>query len=105
MTKIQDNGKFSICIIVINLTICFNINIFPFYFRWTPDTGGANIPALNNLLDNWNVTLGDTVYHGNFKLGDHDMYYASGTSIVKFPLELGVVVTSTLIDQGHEVSS
>ncbi|XP_026479384.1 LOW QUALITY PROTEIN: membrane-bound transcription factor site-1 protease-like [Ctenocephalides felis] len=72
---------------------------------WTPDTGGANIPALNNLLSNWNVTLGDTVYHGYFKLGDHNMYYASGTSIINFPLDSGVVVTSSLIDQGQVLLS
>lgn len=50
------------------------------------------------------MTLGDTVYHGYFKLGDHNMYYASGTSIINFPLDSGVVVTSSLIDQGQAVS-
>ena len=31
---------------------------------WVPDTGGANIPALNDLLAGWGIALGDTVVEG-----------------------------------------
>ena len=66
---------------------------------WMPDTGGANIPALNDLMAPWGMALSDDVYEGEFTLGDHEMYYASGSSIAKFPID-GIVVTQTLKDQG-----
>ncbi|XP_035678270.1 membrane-bound transcription factor site-1 protease-like isoform X1 [Branchiostoma floridae] len=69
---------------------------------WMPDTGGANVPALNDLMYPWNMAFSDQVYEGDFTLGDHDMYYASGSSIAKFP-EDGIMITQTLKDQGNEV--
>nr|CAD7194247.1 unnamed protein product [Timema douglasi] len=67
---------------------------------WMPDTGGANIPALNDLLSSWGIALGDRVFEGDFMFGDHDMYYASGTSIARFPKD-GIVITHILKDQAH----
>ncbi|KAF6078606.1 membrane bound transcription factor peptidase, site 1 [Phyllostomus discolor] len=69
---------------------------------WMPDTGGANIPALNELLSVWNMAFSDGLYEGDFTLASHDMYYASGCSIAKFP-EDGMVITQTFKDQGLEV--
>ena len=69
---------------------------------WMPDTGGSNIPDLNDLLASWGIEFGDRVFEGNFKLNDHDMYYASGTSIRKFPKE-GLVISANLHDQGAQV--
>ncbi|CAG5132157.1 unnamed protein product, partial [Candidula unifasciata] len=69
---------------------------------WMPDTGGANIPALNDLLAPLGMAFSDTVYEGDFRIGDHDMYYASGTSILKFPDD-GLILTETLKNQGFEV--
>lgn len=66
-----------------------------------PDTGGANVPALNDLLSSWSIALGDQVYEGEYTLGDHVGYFASGTTIVRFPSS-GVVVTLPLKDQGKE---
>ncbi|XP_013785055.1 membrane-bound transcription factor site-1 protease-like [Limulus polyphemus] len=71
---------------------------------WMPDTGGANVPALNDLLSPWGISLSDKVYEGDFTLGDHEMYYASGTSISRFPTE-GRIITRTLNNQGFEVIS
>ncbi|XP_047649035.1 membrane-bound transcription factor site-1 protease isoform X2 [Phacochoerus africanus] len=65
---------------------------------WMPDTGGANIPALNELLSVWNMGFSDGLYEGDFTLANHDMYYASGCSIAKFP-EDGIVITQTFKDQ------
>ncbi|XP_055692717.1 membrane-bound transcription factor site-1 protease isoform X1 [Lutzomyia longipalpis] len=71
---------------------------------WMPDTGGANVPALNELLREFNVTLGDRVSEGYFAMGDHSMYYASGTSLVKFPQTPGsIVIERDLYDQGQEI--
>ncbi|XP_023562560.1 membrane-bound transcription factor site-1 protease isoform X3 [Octodon degus] len=69
---------------------------------WMPDTGGANIPALNELLSVWNMGFSDGLYEGEFALANHDMYYASGCSIARFP-EDGIVITQTFKDQGLEV--
>ncbi|XP_050684015.1 membrane-bound transcription factor site-1 protease isoform X2 [Leptidea sinapis] len=71
---------------------------------WIPETGGANVPALNDLLSMFQVALGDRVFEGTFKLGGHSMYYASGTHIHSFP-EHGVLVTAKLQDQGHQIMS
>ncbi|XP_050396545.1 membrane-bound transcription factor site-1 protease [Patella vulgata] len=69
---------------------------------WMPDTGGANIPAINDLLSPLGMAFSDQVLEGDFSMGDHDMYYASGTSIARFP-DAGVLVTHTLKNQGYEV--
>lgn len=37
-----------------------------------PDTGGANIPALNELLSVWNMGFSDSLYEGEFALANHD---------------------------------
>jgi hypothetical protein len=37
-----------------------------------PDTGGANIPALNELLSVWNMGFSDGLYEGEFALASHD---------------------------------
>ncbi len=37
-----------------------------------PDTGGANIPALNDLLAPWSVAFSDDVFEGDFTIGDHE---------------------------------
>ena len=49
-----------------------NFHIFVCLCRqwWMPDTGGANIPALNELLAPWGMAFGDNVFEGEFKLVD-----------------------------------
>lgn len=39
---------------------------------WMPDTGGANIPALNELLSVWSMGFSDGLYEGEFTLANHD---------------------------------
>lgn len=69
---------------------------------WRPETGGSNIPAINNLLKSWNISFGDLVFEGDFKLGGHEMYYASGSSITSFPAD-GILIRRHLNDQGKEI--
>lgn len=70
---------------------------------WMPDTGGANIPALNELLGGFGIALGDRVLEGYYAMGDHSMYYASGASIVRWPRVNGtILVERPLHDQGAE---
>lgn len=75
---------------------------FRFYFRWLPETGGANLPALNNLLKPLGIAFGDTVLEGNFDLGEHTIYYASGTHITRFPAD-GYLIYRPLNDQGETI--
>lgn len=66
---------------------------------WMPNTGGSNIPALNDLLSTWSIAFGDGVYDGPFNMEDRSMYFASGSSLVRFPEE-GIVIGKKLKDQG-----
>ncbi|KAB2071985.1 hypothetical protein ES319_A08G260500v1 [Gossypium barbadense] len=52
---------------------------------WTPVTGGANIPALNDLLAPFGIAFGDKILNGDFSIDDEQSRYASGTDIVRFP--------------------
>lgn len=52
---------------------------------WTPSTGGANIPALNDLLAPFGIAFGDTILNGPFSLGGERAQYASGTDLLRFP--------------------
>ena len=52
---------------------------------WTPVTGGANIPALNDLLAPFGIAFGDRILNGDFKVKYDRSRYASGSNIVKFP--------------------
>lgn len=66
---------------------------------WVPNTGGSNIPALNDLLSSWSIAFGDRVYDGAYSMQDRSMYFGSGSVLVRFPHE-GVVVAKKLKDQG-----
>lgn len=68
------------------------------------DSGGANIPALNDLLGEFGIALGDTVYEGYFSMGDQGMYYASGSSLINFPQDnSSILIERDLHDQGKEI--
>ena len=49
-----------------------------------PDTGGANIPALNDLLAPWSIAFSDDVYEGDFTMGDHDSEFSYCHTRVQF---------------------
>lgn len=87
-----------------NVTVMKKVKFFDENTRqwWMPDTGGANIPALNDLLSSWDIVLGDSVYDGDYSLAKQTVTYASGTHIVRFPTN-GVVLGATLLDQGSEI--
>jgi membrane-bound transcription factor site-1 protease len=52
---------------------------------WDAVTGGANLPALNLLLAMFNISFSDSVYRGRFFAGGQSSYFATGTSIGRFP--------------------
>ena len=76
----------------------FQVNFYDENTRqwWVPITGGANIPALNELMSTWGIAFGDTVLEGDFTLGSHDMNFASGAGIIRFPDDGVVIVPPTL---------
>lgn len=75
-----------------------------FLHRWVPDTGGSNIPALNELLRDFSIELGDSVLEGYFSMLDHRMYYASGANLIQFPQgNDSIIIERELHDQGREV--
>lgn len=97
--KTQDNGNFWYIISYSYFTVFSN-------FRWMPDTGGSNIPALNELLREFGIALSESVLEGYFDMGSHGMYYASGTSLIRFPQTEGaIIIERDLHDQGLEVRS
>uniref|UniRef100_A0A182W9D4 Membrane-bound transcription factor site-1 protease n=1 Tax=Anopheles minimus TaxID=112268 RepID=A0A182W9D4_9DIPT len=72
---------------------------------WMPDTGGANVPALNDLLREFGIALGDRVADGYFDMRDHRMYYASGANIVRFPIGEGtILIERDLLDEGLAIT-
>lgn len=64
---------------------------------WFPETGGANIPALNELLGMWKMEFGASVYSGIFRFLGDTIKYSSGTSIARFPAG-GTVFAASLED-------
>ncbi len=56
-------------------TLKLMFNLFCYRQWWMPDTGGSNIPALNELLAPWGMAFGDNVFEGEFKLLDHKCKY------------------------------
>lgn len=87
-----------------NTTIMQKVQFFNENTRqlWRPETGGSNIPAINSLLKPWNISFGDLVFEGDFTLGSHEMYYASGSSITSFPTD-GIVIKRNINNQGKEI--
>ena len=47
--------------------------------------GGANVPALNDLLGPFGIALGDAVLEGDTTLEPDKQHFASGTHIQRFP--------------------
>ncbi|CAD7699725.1 unnamed protein product [Ostreobium quekettii] len=69
--------------------------------HWTPATGGANIPALNVLLEDFGIAFGDKVLSGNFELAKQTVRFASGANIARFP-EGGFVHSFKLSDKSGD---
>jgi len=66
---------------------------------WLPDTGGANVPALNDLMKSWGVQFSNKIYEGNFKIRNKIVSYRSGTSLSHFPDKGLVIYADKLNDQ------
>ncbi|EFO21098.2 hypothetical protein LOAG_07390 [Loa loa] len=69
---------------------------------WEPETGGTNLPALNDLLKEWNISLSAHVLDGFATIGQIPVKYLSGTSISNAPPH-ALIALSDLIDLGEEI--
>ena len=69
---------------------------------WYPETGGANIPALNELLATWGVRLGTHVFDGHFSFRKDTVAFRSGNALDRFPLG-GLLFSAQLNDLGQEI--
>ena len=104
----KDYDQLALSVIVFadwyNTTIMQKVQFFNenTHALWKPETGGSNIPAINNLLKSWNISFGDLVFEGDFQLGSHEMYYASGNSITNFPTD-GIIIKRNINNQGKDI--
>jgi len=80
--------------------------------EWKAITGGANLPAINELLEPFGCALGNRVYRGQINLrgSDKSWDYASGTSLALWPRGGKILLakapfvdsTATVLFDGHE---
>ena len=74
----------------------------PFNSDTPPSAGGANIPALNELLEPFGVAFGDMVLEGQLpELAGDSPWYASGANIVRWPAA-GWLHAAVLADKASE---
>jgi len=109
MTKLRHDIDKGLSLVVFadwyNTTVMKKVKFYDENTRlwWVPDTGGSNIPALNEVLAGWGIAFGDTVLDGDFSLGNHEASFSSGSPLVRFPPD-GTLFSPTLRDQGEEVT-
>ncbi|CAO2822857.1 unnamed protein product [Amaranthus hypochondriacus] len=71
---------------------------------WTPVTGGANVPALNDLLAPFGIAFGDKILNGDFSINGEQSRYASGTNILRFPAG-GYVHSFSFVDRSDGIAA
>ena len=73
----EDIEKLGLSLIVVgdwyNIEVMKKVKFYDENTRqwWMPDTGGANVPALNELLAPWRMAFSDQVYEGDYRLADN----------------------------------
>ncbi|KXZ49151.1 hypothetical protein GPECTOR_23g79 [Gonium pectorale] len=70
---------------------------------WTPATGGANVPALNDLLAPFGLGLGDAVVHGTAAIAGMRVTLSYGVDVAKVPAG-GWLHKATLSDAARKGS-
>lgn len=64
---------------------------------WMPDTGGANVPALNDLISVWGMAFSDGLYEGDFTLADHDSKIHTCTGPLHFVVPLILLLVTCCV--------
>eukprot|EP01147_Barroeca_monosierra_P000684 gene684-3984_t len=65
---------------------------------WFPETGGSNVPALNELLAPWGIAFSNTVVEGRFLYRNRMIQMQSGVTISGFP-QNGILFSARLEEQ------
>ena len=47
-------------------------------------------------MSTWGIAFGDTVLEGDFTIGSHDVNFASGIGIIRFPDDGTVIIPPSL---------
>lgn len=78
ITKLRyDVEQYGLSVIVIadwyNVEVMKKVQFYDENTRqwWMPATGGANVPALNELLAPWQMAFSDEVFEGEYRLGNN----------------------------------
>jgi len=71
---------------------------------WTPITGGANVPALNDLLGDYGFSFGDRVLDGKATIGHEQVRISSGANVMSAP-KGAFVHSASLIDKAADASA
>ena len=66
---------------------------------WTPETGGSNVPALNELMAPFGIALSHHVVKGRVNVTGQFIPFNSGTTIARFPAS-GRLLFASLNDAG-----
>ena len=66
---------------------------------WTPETGGSNVPALNELMAPFGIALSHHVVKGRVNVTNQHIPFNSGTTIARFPAD-GRLLFASLNDAG-----
>ena len=54
-------------------------------------------------MSTWGIAFGDTVLEGDFTIGSHDVNFASGTGIIRFPDDGTVIIPPSLKVNDHYI--
>ncbi len=79
--------------------------IFLFYCYYT-FIGGANIPALNDLLSPFGIAFGDRIYNGELEHEkERTIVFSSGQSLARFPKGGSLGRYNNVVDQVEDIIS
>ena len=72
--------------------------------EWTPVTGGAHLPALNDFLETFGIAFTTNVVRGLLEINGKVMEYSSGSTLGAFPKGGHLLVAKEMYDQKIEVA-
>ena len=73
---------------------------------WMPVVGGANIPAINDLLEPFDIALSSSVWEGTARISDAlEVVYKTGASLLSFPTGGQVFFSTTPLNDMVQAST
>jgi membrane-bound transcription factor site-1 protease len=71
---------------------------------WTPVTGGANVPALNDLLGDFGFSFGDRIIEGIARIGRDNVRISSGANVMSAP-KGAFVHSASMVDKAVDAAA